>query len=360
MLNLTALQKKEPNPFETTQSFDIPKLPALDLGGNTDIKTSTPAVKTGSLNTMALEKKPFFEPAPEVRIRDVYREQAIIAKNIGQEIARNVASAGVTVGSALGAVTQKQRVDEVQPPKVLEFLLRDDPIKPVEQRIADAELKLKDWGSQKDTPIRRAVNRNALAIAFVGIIADTGLDLTPLGGSKSAFKQIKNIDNMGDAFGLLKKLGVDDDIAKEFAEQVVKTKTDDVARKLLTDIAELHKSTRKVNTSALKAPTEELADSALHIPEQGVFARITKSQLDELKDEINKIPFTPKDRPHLTAITDNLVRKTKEVDLTEIQKLSPNIKKALDDITRKVDTISDDIAKAKASGKSFEVTDKKY
>ncbi|GAH68506.1 unnamed protein product, partial [marine sediment metagenome] len=125
------------------------------------------------------------------------REIPGILKEIGQSIARNIASAGVTISKALGGA---EKVAWEDFPKVFQPTARAiftaEPIKPIEQRIAEAELKIKDFGLELkvegvQSKLGRAIERNALPLAFAGIMGSVGIDLTPFGGlEKNAIKAL--------------------------------------------------------------------------------------------------------------------------------------------------------------------------
>ena len=183
----------------------------------------------------------FFEPmAGKVRIRDVVREIGNTVKDIGQEVARNIGSAGVTISSLITGE------EEVEIPKSLQFIFKKDPIKSIELRVVETEEKVKKWGETtgKGTVIGSIAKNNPTALAFAGIMGSVGLDLTPLGGRAKTITKLKRINNIGDAITTLSKMGVSDDLAKFFAADVVKTKTDNAAKKLLTHIADVQKETR--------------------------------------------------------------------------------------------------------------------
>ncbi len=161
-------------------------------------------------------------------------------KNIGQNIARNIGSAAVTIAKPFGGV------EEVTPPESLQFLFSKEPIKSIEQRIADAELEVKKWGEErKDTILGKIAFNNPESLAFIGIMGSVGLDLTPFGGlEKNAFKALKGANTIGDALIVLKKMGVADDIARQFAEEVVKVTDDKAAKTLFARLAELQQTTK--------------------------------------------------------------------------------------------------------------------
>ncbi len=78
--------------------------------------------------------------------------------------------------------------------------------------------------------------------------------------------------------------------------------------------------------------------SVLHLPEQGVFARVSESQLDILKNEVDVIPFSKGDMPHLTPFT-RASKSAREVSLDEIRSLSKNTDQALKNVEDRLDEI---------------------
>lgn len=80
---------------------------------------------------------------------------------------------------------------------------------------------------------------------------------------------------------------------------------------------------------------EGTGTSALHLPEQNVYAKISPAQQDFLSNEVKNIPFNQGDQPHLTPL-EKLQSGTgapsapKEVSLDELKGMSPNAKTALE------------------------------
>lgn len=70
-------------------------------------------------------------------------------------------------------------------------------------------------------------------------------------------------------------------------------------------------------------------ESALHIPEKNVFAKVPQEQMGQLTNEVKNIPFTKGDTPHLTNIEKLSGANVKEIPLSEIRKISSNIDEAL-------------------------------
>jgi hypothetical protein len=206
-----------------------------------------------------------------------FREKENWLKLLGQGIARNIGSAGITLAKPLGKTLYGQEVDEVVVPESLQGIFRDEPIKSMEMRIAEGELKVKNWGeknkSSSDSGIAlfaKTANKYPLALAMCGVFGSVGLDVTPFGwGGKAGvhiFKAMKGINNVGDAVIFLTKMRLTDDLAKEFAESVVKVKTDDGAKKLLIHIAETQRTTKPVSggVNILRKEAEEVASAPWH------------------------------------------------------------------------------------------------
>ncbi|MBC8435305.1 hypothetical protein H8D91_02270, partial [archaeon] len=211
------------------------------------------ALQKPKLNFSALQKP------VKVGVFDVAREIPGTLKTLGQDIVRNIGSMGVSIGKLLGGA------EEITPPKSLQFLFRDEPIKSVEQRVAEAELKLKDYGQQRQgTVFGDIASKYPKSLAFAGIMGSVGIDLTPFGGlQKNALKALVKTKTPQQAISVLTKMGVADDLAKTFADDVVKVNTTKSAKALFNNIANLQKTTKPVlNTSALTGKSKPLAQEA--------------------------------------------------------------------------------------------------
>jgi len=137
-----------------------------------------------------------------------------------------------------------------------------DSTEPLGIRISKAEKIIKDWASEKskENPSSRIYNfikNNPSKLAFTGIIASTGLDLTGYGGSDDAVKTaIKKANNVDDAFRVLKTLGVSDNVAKRYAQSVINATTDKQAIKLIDDISLVLEPQVKTPTGIIKQVDE--------------------------------------------------------------------------------------------------------
>ena len=177
-------------------------------------------------------------------------------KNVGQSIARNIGSAGVTIAEKIAPKELRPFVGTLKSQDfpsfwgqgLFETIFGKEEIKSIEERIAEAEPKVKKWQEElekvsqtpelsgKEKLITTVLaNADTPTITFLGIMGSVGLDLTPFGGlEKNAFKALREAKTTGDALILLQKMGVADDIARQFAEEVVKVTDDKTAKTLFT------------------------------------------------------------------------------------------------------------------------------
>lgn len=197
------------------------------------------------------------------------------ARGVGQSIARSVGSAALTVSGNLqtkrdpitGEIKDRVVVEPLRAEDMKTFFGqalfenvfgKGEEIKPIETRIAEAEPKIKEWSDDIRslseapdlTPKEKAIttvlgNLNPTQIAFLGVMGSVGLDLTPFGGlEKNAFRAIVKETTETGAEQLLKRMGVADDLARNFAPEVVKVADEKTAEKLFFNIAELQKNTK--------------------------------------------------------------------------------------------------------------------
>lgn len=261
-------------------------------GKNTfGVKTSTPPIK------LKLERDTYLTPSPEgIEVQDIIREiptgakktaRAIgrFGKEVAKSIARNIASAGITIA---GKIAPKKLKPFIEPLRVEDFesfftqaLVETvfgekpeeadfAPTKSIEQRIAEAEPKVKKWQQELEetlkTPelntrerivIETLANLKPEGLAFLGIMGSVGIDLSPWGGSsKSLYRAMRGVKTEGESLILLQRAGVADDLAKNFAPDVVKVNTEKQAANLFNRITNLQQTTRKTtDVMAVLPPT---------------------------------------------------------------------------------------------------------
>ena len=222
---------------------------SLDLGTNIfGTQTSTPAMFPTEYKT----------------IQQVAGE---FAKETGQSIVRNIASAGLTIAGAVVPKELKPFVGSLKEDDFKSFLAKGtfetifgkgEEVKSIEQRIAEAEPKVEEFKKELEaisqtpglTPTERLVttilaNLDTPSITFLGITGSVGLDLTPFGGlEKNVFKSMIKAKTIGEAIETLTKMGVADDLARQFAGDVVKVADDKTAKKLFEHIANVQQTTK--------------------------------------------------------------------------------------------------------------------
>ena len=185
-------------------------------------------------------------------------------KDVGRMIARSIASAGITIASKIDP-----RVEELKPEDMptffgqalVETVFGKEPNKSIEQRIVEAEPKVKAWGEELKKlaktqtlsarerivveTLANLASNNPTSLAFTGIMGSVSLDLTPFGGlERNALKAFVRESTEEGAYQLLKRMGVEDDLARNFAPAVVKTATEQDARKLFASIAKVQETTK--------------------------------------------------------------------------------------------------------------------
>jgi hypothetical protein len=191
-----------------------------------------------------------------------------VLKDIGQGIARNIASAGLTVSGGLQTIAKNREMfkagatrEEIEKERVIaepfevenikslfgqELWKRtfgDEPIESIEARVVKAEDSIKDSPFAKNF----GLDRIATPLAFGGIMGMTAMDLTPFGGlEKNAAKQILKETTKEGSFRIAKQLGASDDVAKVIAPIFASTKTEKEALKSL----EVYKSMKGVKSLA--------------------------------------------------------------------------------------------------------------
>lgn len=95
--------------------------------------------------------------------------------------------------------------------------------------------------------------------------------------------------------------------------------------------------------------------TVFHLPAQGVHAKISPDQANFLKDEVNNIPWSKGDMPHLTA-GDKVRESTKEVSLEELAGMSPNAKTAIENADAAIAKQADEAAKLNTGTADAQVT----
>ena len=262
-------------------------------------------------------------------------------KDIGQSIARNIASAGVTVAGAIAPKKLKQFVEPLKAedfqsyfgqalvetvfgkrPEEAEFA----PTKSIEQRIVEAEPKVKKWQQELEETLKTQElnarerfilkvlsNLKSTDLAFTGIMGSVGFDLTPFGGlEKNVYKSLIKEATEAGAELSLRKMGVADDLVKVFAKDVIKISDEKTAKLFLDNLMNVQSKTKALPFTAIKGEKgvmhkelEPLAEEAdlLTKAKQAIaegksaeeFVKAKYKTSDELADLGNDMPKGKKD-----------------------------------------------------------------
>lgn len=193
------------NPFDETNPFSVPT-------SNLSLQDKFNASKVGVVaNTVA----GLVDPTNYLKV----------GRDILQGIARSAGSAGLTFGKALGGA------DAINPTEIKSPFFKglyktffgSEPIKPVEDRIAEAEIAIKNSPFAQKT----GLDKMALPIAFGGVIGSEALDLTPFGGlEKNAVRQLVKETSAEVIAKTLKSMNITEEIATKFAPYLASAKTE--------------------------------------------------------------------------------------------------------------------------------------
>lgn len=147
-----------------------------------------------------------------------------VGKDIGRSVSRNIGSVGLTVAKPFGGVEELEP-SQIKSPfgqEMYRNFFGDEPLKTVEDRIAQAELAIK----KSPFALKTGLDKFALPLAFGGVFGTTALDLTPFGSlEKNATKALLKETTEVGARKILASLKVPDDIATKFAPEFASAKT---------------------------------------------------------------------------------------------------------------------------------------
>lgn len=237
--------------------------------------TSTEPINLGTslLDSRTQTSTPQFSSTPTIQ-----STTGGFLKGVGQMIARSIASTALTVTKKINPEADSFKPEDFQSyfgQALVETVFGKEPNKSIEDRIAEAEPKFDAWKKDiqklSETPglnarekfITKVLgNLDTKSTVFTGIMGSVGLDLTPFGGlEKNAYKALINARTPGDAIITLTKMGVADDLARNFASDVVKISTEKEAKQLFNAIAKLQETT-KVTSKYVPVAERGVADAS--------------------------------------------------------------------------------------------------
>lgn|SRR3989344_155889 len=185
---------------------------------------------------------------------------------------------------------------------------KDKELKSIEQRVAEAEPKVKQWQEElqkvSETPGLNArekfitstvANLDAglktlglPSLAYIGIMGSVGLDLTPLGGGrKGAFKAIAEVKTLQEGMALGRSIGIADDLLLGFAEDAVKAGNAKAAKDLVDHYATLQETTRAMGGSLYRQVAANVAEGKRISTPEGLppLPKLPRGQVSESVSE---------------------------------------------------------------------------
>lgn len=251
------------------------------------------------------------------------------AKDVGQSINNSIASTALSLSGIIQSKIQGKEIGSIlaEPIKAEDFKSyiaqgffetmfgKGAELKSIEQRSLEAEPKFDAWKKEiakiSDMPNLNARekfitkvlgNLDTPSTVFMGIMGSVGLDLTSFGGlEKNVFKSLIKEDTIEGGYQLLKRMGVAEDLAKIFAQDVPKIINEKQAKKFFENIVHLQETTKAVPYKPILGKAEQAIPEIVpkSTVEQGIDTtyKYTPEEIAQIKknvDEINAIPF--KDR----------------------------------------------------------------
>lgn len=200
------------------------------------------------------------------------------AKTIQEEIAKSGASVALT---AMYPFTKKfeytsEEFERMDPrlKKIKEDIFGKDPLKSLQTRIAEAEVKVKQWGAKKGI---KPIEKGALPISVLGVGLGVGLDFTGWGGGKKQVaKTLAKVNKVDDVAKILKGINVADDLIPIYSKTIAKlSKVDDVA-KAIDKITDIQKTTKAVKGA--KEITEEVIEKVPKLKERAFLQTVSQAR----------------------------------------------------------------------------------
>lgn len=187
------------------------------------------------------------------------KNSSSVSKNIFDNVSKGfkaVGDFGATIVQAparasaaftLDATGQLQFIPTTPLEKII---LGTQPIKSASQQYKEAEQNVSTGGIVSP--------KLSKPIAGVAVFGSLAMDLTPFGGSeKNAAKALVKTKTAEEAIGILSKMGVVEDIAKTYADDVVKVATTKDAKNLINSITKLQSTTRLTDTAKTAIEMQE-------------------------------------------------------------------------------------------------------
>jgi len=234
-------------PLLPTQQNKVGPLPPPKKQG---ILTSLLKKTTGGLNRVSgyLENPNTMGGFARNTLTAIPKQTGVMAKDIVQGTARNLASAGMTLTGQIGQLDTNNKAGRI--------LYGNEPVKDIATRVVDSEQRIK----QSPLAQRYGADRFATPLAFTGVMGSVALDSTYGGGArKSVIKQIAKSTDEKAIAGLLKKVNVADDLIEGYSKKLATIKDEKQVATALKSAEKLQK-TSKVSPKIHDEDLNEMRD----------------------------------------------------------------------------------------------------
>lgn len=233
-------------------------------------------------------------------------EKTNFFKEVVQSTARSIGSATITAATPfLGTKTIKS--EELRPIEraVKEFIFGKEDIKSLQQRIAESEIKTKEFAEKYNLPI---IEKGAIPLSFIGVGLMTALDFTGFGGEDDLIKILAKSTDEKFIAKILKQINVADDLIPDVAKTMATISDKKVIKEALDKIVELQKITKVAEETipiAQKGIKEAIStEKGFNWIERGFIASV-KEELPQLKVAGQYVPRST-DRLAIKAV--NLIK----------------------------------------------------
>ena len=313
--------------FDTKKNSNMSTVPTLGkTTASSSIINSIAQKKKNTISTTAQTKVPSFLPYLPQAAKETVVKTADkawdFAKAILQAPQRTLTSVAIQPIADTLSLTTGKDIKPIYIPKtkIEKAIFGEEPIKGIGERTVEAQKKGQQLLGGSSTATGASL---ALAPLFVGAL--TALDLTPVGGTeKNAAKIIAKTTDKNIITGLLRKIGVTEDLIESYASKFVKTTSE---KEVETGLKQLDNILKTTKTTAEVAPTvAQVAERAK--PVTDVIATETAKTAGKI---------TQKTRPDLFAGNVRVDKISSEEDVQQLLKnTAEQFKDKMNDQTRGV------------------------
>lgn len=216
-------------------------------------------------------------------------------------VARGFTREGASIGlAAREKIGQSPETSFIPTTKFQKFVFGEEPIgRPKEE----GAKFLKELGSSEQFSQKFGLP------VFAGLAA---LDFTGLGGESKVLRQLAKITDPGAIRGILKEIGMADDLIENFVEPLVKSKTTKEVKNILSSASELAGTTRAVSKSAglVDGAVDNIAKVSSPISKERGFISSVKEEFPAIKAAGQ---YVPRDTDTLAIKAQNLIKDNLEL-----------------------------------------------